>query len=100
VCHPAGRHSGGLYAVRKIARGTPLRVIPTGSFTGYFAPRVEPNSDGYLFRPRTMKATMLFPNERLSHGDNRALAHVPYEIPSGLEPRSLTDGSSSMRSRR
>jgi hypothetical protein len=46
---------------------------------------VETNADGYLYVFNTLDGRdpeMIFPSYRLSNGDNRIEAHVPYEIPS------------------
>jgi hypothetical protein len=72
--------------------GTTVRVDPTKIFHAKDALRllIEPNTNGYLYVFTTEndgKATMLFPNKRLNHGDNRVLAHVPYEVPSSHEPK-------------
>ncbi|MEW6735324.1 MAG: DUF4384 domain-containing protein [Acidobacteriota bacterium] len=68
-----------------------IRVDPAREFRSGEAIRVilEPNIDGYLYIFHTEndgKPGMLFPDVRLKKGDNAVRAHVPYEVPSGLNP--------------
>jgi hypothetical protein len=49
---------------------------------------LEPNADGYLYvfhRENEQEPTMIFPDARLNRGHNQIKAHVPYEVPSGME---------------
>jgi hypothetical protein len=49
---------------------------------------VEANTDGYLYvfhSENEGASRMIFPDARLNGGDNRILAHVPYEVPSRKE---------------
>ncbi|MGH9855512.1 MAG: DUF4384 domain-containing protein, partial [Blastocatellia bacterium] len=46
---------------------------------------IEPNTDGYLYIFYTEndgEPEMIFPDHRLSQGENQVKAHVPYEAPS------------------
>ena len=50
---------------------------------------IETNADGYLYVFNTVDGKdpeMIFPSQRLNDGDNRIVAHVPYEIPSRENP--------------
>jgi hypothetical protein len=71
--------------------GFPVRVDPLTEFRAKDQIRLvfEPNTDGYLYVFYTENdgpAQMLFPDARLRNGNNAVLAHVPYEVPSSLEP--------------
>ena len=70
--------------------GEPARVNPDQVFHSGAALRltIEPNFDGYLYIFHTADdgaAKMLYPNSRLSRGENRVSAHRLYEVPSSLE---------------
>jgi hypothetical protein len=70
--------------------GEPARVNPDQVFHSGAALRltIEPNFDGYLYIFHTADdglPKMLYPNSRLSRGDNRVSAHRLYEVPSSLE---------------
>jgi len=70
--------------------GEPARVNPDQVFHSGAALRltIEPNFDGYLYIFHTADdgpAKMLYPNSRLSRGDNRVSAHRLYEVPSSRE---------------
>ena len=70
--------------------GEPARVNPDKVFHSGAALRltIEPNFDGYLYIFHTSDdgpAKMLYPNSRLSRGENRVSAHRLYEVPSSLE---------------
>ena len=70
--------------------GEPARANPDQVFHSGAALRltIEPNFDGYLYIFHTADdgpAKMLYPNSRLSRGDNRVSAHRLYEVPSSLE---------------
>jgi hypothetical protein len=70
--------------------GEPVRVNPDQVFHSGAALRltIEPNFDGYLYIFHTADdgpAKMLYPNSRLSRGENRVSAHRLYEVPSSQE---------------
>jgi uncharacterized protein DUF4384 len=70
--------------------GEPARVNPDQVFHSGAALRltIEPNFDGYLYIFHTADdgaAKMLYPNSRLSRGENRVSAHRLYEVPSSRE---------------
>ena len=70
--------------------GEPARANPDQVFHSGAALRltIEPNFDGYLYIFHTADdglPKMLYPNSRLSRGDNRVSAHRLYEVPSSLE---------------
>jgi Domain of unknown function (DUF4384) len=75
---------------QKGSDGEPARVNPDQVFHSGTALRltIEPNFDGYLYMFHTADdgpPKMLYPNSRLSRGDNRVSAHRLYEVPSSLE---------------
>ncbi len=68
-------------------RGEAKRVHPETVFRKDDAVRfvIEPNIDGYLYifySEGETEPVMIFPDHRLHEGDNRIIAHVPYEVPS------------------
>ena len=70
--------------------GDAVRVDPAREFRNGDRIRVvlETNTDGFLYIFHTENdgpARMIFPDARLSGGDNKVQAHVPYEIPSSRE---------------
>jgi hypothetical protein len=75
---------------KKGADGSPVRVLASQEFRAGDAVRlmIEPNTDGYLYvfhAENDRDPVMIFPDARLSGGDNRIKAHVPYEVPSSQE---------------
>jgi hypothetical protein len=72
------------------ANGDAVRVDPSREFHNGDRVRIalEPNTDSYLYVFHTennSQPEMIFPDQRLSGGDNFIEAHVPTEIPSGQE---------------
>jgi hypothetical protein len=72
------------------ANGDAVRVDPSREFHNGDRVRIalEPNTDSYLYVFHTENngtPEMIFPDARLSGGDNFIAAHVPTEIPSGQE---------------
>jgi hypothetical protein len=72
------------------ANGDAVRVDPSREFHNGDRVRIalEPNTDSYLYVFHTennSQPEMIFPDARLSGGDNFIEAHVPTEIPSGQE---------------
>jgi hypothetical protein len=72
-------------------QGRVIRVEPSHEFAAGDSVRIaiEPNTDGYLYIFHTENdghPEMIFPDARLHQGDNAILAHVPYEVPSSLNP--------------
>jgi len=72
------------------SNGDPVRVDPGEEFHTGERVRIslEPNIDGYLYVFHVEgdgEPQMIFPDWRLSGGDNQIDAHVPYEVPSGFE---------------
>ena len=70
--------------------GEPARVNPDQVFHSGAALRltIEPNFDGYLYIFHTADdgpPKMLYPNSRLSRGENHVSAHRLYEVPSSRE---------------
>jgi hypothetical protein len=70
--------------------GNAVRVDPNRDFHKGDSIRLslEPNTDGYLYVFYTENdgnPLMLYPDARLSGGDNKISAHVPYEVPSSFE---------------
>jgi len=74
----------------KDANGDAVRVDPTRVFHSGEAIRLslEANTDGFLYVFYTEndgEPQMIFPDSRLSRGNNLVRAHVPYEVPSNME---------------
>lgn len=72
------------------ANGDAVRVDPSREFHNGDRVRIalEPNTDSYLYVFHTennSQPEMIFPDARLSGGDNFIEAHVPTEIPSSQE---------------
>ncbi|HEV7857946.1 MAG TPA: DUF4384 domain-containing protein [Pyrinomonadaceae bacterium] len=72
------------------ASGDAVRVDPSREFHNGDRVRIalEPNTDSYLYVFHTennSQPEMIFPDQRLSGGDNFIEAHVPTEIPSSQE---------------
>lgn len=72
------------------ANGDPVRVDPGEEFHTGERVRLslEPNTDGYLYVFHVEgdgQPQMIFPDWRLSDGENQIDAHVPYEVPSAFE---------------
>jgi len=72
------------------ANGDAVRVDPTEEFHTGERVRIslEPNVDGYLYvfhKEGEGEPVMIYPDWRLSSGENEVEAHVPYEVPSGFE---------------
>lgn len=80
-----------LYArLRGENAGAPIRVDPSQIFHEGDALRfvLESNAAGFLYVfyvENNSEPVMLFPDMRLNGGNNRILAHVPYELPSSKE---------------
>lgn len=73
------------------ANGDAVRVDPDREFTNGERIRFsfEPNSDGYLYVfdvENNSQAKMIFPDIQLNEGKNNVQAHVPYEVPSNVQP--------------
>jgi len=72
------------------SNGDAVRVDPSEEFHTGERVRIslEPNVDGYLYvfhKEGDGEPRMIFPDWRLSSGENEIEAHVPYEVPSGFE---------------
>jgi hypothetical protein len=72
------------------SNGDPVRVDPAEEFHTGEKVRIslEPNIDGYLYVFHVEgngQPQMIFPDWRLSGGENEIDAHVPYDVPSGFE---------------
>jgi Domain of unknown function (DUF4384) len=77
----------GLTLYQRNERGEAVRVHPTKTFQKDDSVRfvIEPNLDGYLYIFHSEgegAPAMIFPDHRLHDGENKVLAHVPYEVPS------------------
>jgi hypothetical protein len=73
------------------ANGRAVSVDPSREFKSGDAIRItlEPNIDGYLYifyTENDSEPEMIFPDVRLHKGENAIRAHVPYEVPSSLDP--------------
>lgn len=93
---PQGAQTGigplgiGYTLYQRDATGQPLRVSSAKEFRKDDAVRlvIESNATGYLYIFHVENdgaPQMIFPDVRLSGGDNRIAAHVPQEIPSSRE---------------
>jgi len=72
------------------SNGDAVRVDPSEEFHTGERVRIslEPNVDGYLYvfhKEGEGEPQMIFPDWRLSSGENEIEAHVPYDVPSGFE---------------